>query len=385
MNEPGGTTLQMVTVRWWNASAYYAVSVARALQMAGYPSIVASPEHYPATARARQANLTVFSGARTESLNPLRILGNLVVLKRFITHHNIRFLNAHRPEDHAHAALLRAVMNVPIPVIRTVTDVRFPKKHALNRRIHQRYTDYFIFSSRSSVERYQSVWPFFEEGKNYTIIPGGIDTDYFTPRTASPEQRTALGIDRDAVVFGLIARLSPVKGHRVFLEAAAQVHRRFPNTRFLISGEAVEITHAELQEYAQTLGIAPAVIFQEKAADVREVIEIIDVGVVASLDSEVVCRIGMEMMAMGKPVIATRVNVLPELIEDGGEGILVPPGDASALARAMEHMLMKPDIISRMGKQARRRVETEYSLPVLAQKTWRAYERALQHFKQVHS
>ena len=186
MNEPGGTTLQMVTVRWWNASAYYAVSVARALQMAGYPSIVASPEHYPATARARQANLTVFSGARTELLNPLRIVGNLVALKRFIAHHNIRFLNVHRPEDHAHAALLRSVMNVPIPVIRTVTDVRFPKKHAVNRWIHQRYTDYFIFSSRSSVERYQSVWPFFEEGKNYTIIPGGIDTDYFTPRTASP-------------------------------------------------------------------------------------------------------------------------------------------------------------------------------------------------------
>ena len=88
---------------------------------------------------------------------------------------------------------------------------------------------------------------------------------------------------------------------------------------------------------------------------------------------------------MGKPVIATRVNVLPELIEDGEEGILVPPGDASALASAMKHMLMKPDIISRMGKQARKRVETEFSLPVLAQKTWRAYERALQHFKQVHS
>jgi len=125
----------------------------------------------------------------------------------------------------------------------------------------------------------------------------------------------------------------------------------------LISGEAVEITHAELQEYARTLGIANAVIFQEKAGDVREVIALVDVGVVASL-----------------------VNVLPELIEDGQEGVLIPPGDASALASAMEQFLMKPETISRMGKQARERVETEFSLPVLAQKTWIAYERALHNF-----
>ncbi len=377
--------MQMVTVRWWNASAYYAVTVAKALQDAGQKTLLVSPHHYPAAGKAREENIPVLSQVHTESVNPLQVFRNLVALNQAIQQHTIRVLNVHRPEDHAHAALMRAVMRLHCPVVRTITDVRYPKKNVINRYFHEHLTDFFIFSSRTSVHRYQSVWPIFEEEENFTIIPGALDVDYFQPWPISHGLRKKYGIGQSEVVFGLIARLSPVKGHRIFLEAAARVRKRFPNARFLISGEAVEITHEDLRETAKKLGIEQSVIFLEKRPDVREIIATIDVGVVASLDSEVVCRIGMEMMAMGKPVIATRVNVLQEIIESGKEGILVNPANPGELADAMEQLMKNSALREAMGKNARIRAESEFSLPVLAQKTIAAYQKAVQNFKRKHS
>ncbi len=374
-------SLQMITVRWWNASAYYGLMTARSLIQQGHPATVVSSPYYPVIQKAREWQLPTFTDVAMESLNPWQLGVNLRALKRVIVEKQINLLNVHRPEDHAHAALLRGLFRLPIPVVRTVTDVRSPKAHSLNRKIHEMYTDFFIFSTHASVARYQAVWPFFEEGRNFVVHPGAVDIQYFQPAEVNRALRRQWRVEETAVVFAMIARLSPVKGHRVFLEAAARVVKRVPRAWFLISGEAVEINHEELRVLANQLGLGQRLILLEKWQDVRELIRAVDVGVIASLDSEVVCRIGLEMMAMQKPLIATQVNVLNELVLPEKNGLLVPPGDATALANAMIYLAQHPAVITRMGETARKMVEQNYSPNVFVRVVLNAYHKAWENFK----
>ncbi len=373
--------LQMITVRWWNASAYYGVITARALHHLGYHATVVSSPYYPVISRAQEIGLPVFTRVKMEAWVPWQIWRNLKQLHHFVYQENIRILNAHRPEDHAHAALLQYFYRLPVPVVRTVTDVRPPKRHRLNRWLHQKLTDFFIFSTYASVDRYNAIWPFFKEGENFLVHPGAVDTQFFKPDIVNSELRRQWKVEENEVIFGLIARLSPVKGHRVFLQAAARISRLLPQVRFLISGEAVEIQHQELQSLAAELGISSRLILLEKWPDVRQLIHAVDVGIVASLDSEVVCRIGMEMMAMQKPIIASGVNVLKELIDNGVNGLLVPPGDATALAEAMLKLARQPAEILRMGKTARQKIVQKCSIEAFGELVIQAYGKARENFK----
>ena len=112
-----------------------------------------------------------------------------------------------------------------------------------------------------------------------------------------------------------------------------------------------------------------------RSKDVRELIATCDVGVVASLDSEVICRIAMEYMAMGRPVIAADTNVLPEIVTDGQTGIVVPAGDSVSMQQAMDRLSSAPDHLEMLGKQARQRAVDEYSLASFADKTVECYKK----------
>lgn len=158
---------------------------------------------------------------------------------------------------------------------------------------------------------------------------------------------------------GLVARLDHWgKGHREFFTALAALPDGYPVEALIIGGGRRE---AEMRRLAAELGLAGRVHFLGQRDDVPDLLSALDLFVLPS-HSEGVSLALLEAMAAGLPVIATAVGGLPEVVTDGDNGLLVPPEDPEALATALERLLEDPALAQRLGANARRHVEENFSL-----------------------
>lgn len=173
--------------------------------------------------------------------------------------------------------------------------------------------------------------------------------------------RDLLGLSGDAVVVGIVANLRPVKRIDVFLRAAALVQGDMPGTFFVIIGEGDELLG--LQELAMTLGLRDKVLFLGGRKDVAMLLAAFDVGVLSS-DSESFSNAVVEYMAAGLPVAATDVGGCQEALEGSPAGILVPPGDAVGLGKAILCLLSSDTMREHAKIDHPRRVQEKFSSPM---------------------
>lgn len=217
-------------------------------------------------------------------------------------------------------------------------------------------------------------------------IPNGLDVRRYVAQRGGHAFRDELGIPRDARLVLLLARVNRQKGIDYFVEAAAEVLRRFPDTHFVVVGGNFDRARGQVhpeREYrreveaaAARLGLASHLHFTGFRDDVPAVLAEADLSVLPSL-SEGLSNTLLESMAAGTPVVATRVGGTPEAIDDGEHGLLVPPRDAAALARAMSAVLGDELLARRLGARARARVAERYSFDQMARATESLYERVL--------
>jgi glycosyltransferase involved in cell wall biosynthesis len=177
----------------------------------------------------------------------------------------------------------------------------------------------------------------------------GTDLERIWRATPAEELKRELGLGESKVV-GVVAKLSPVKGHGHFLEAAAFILKAAGDVRFLIVGDGSERTRLERE--AGELGLSGKVHFIGVRDDVPAVLKLMDVLVLSSL-SEGSPNVVLEAMAAGVPVVAMRVGGVPEVVEDGVSGFLVDPGDAPGLSNAVLRLLNDADRAREMGKKGR--------------------------------
>jgi glycosyltransferase involved in cell wall biosynthesis len=379
MNITPVSSLQLISVRWWNANAYYAISLVEALNRMGITGIAGGRDNSPPIQKAQVLNLSTFTDINLETYNPIKSIRNILHINKWMKSRNIDLINAHRAEDIFYSVVAKKLSQNAFPVIRSVGDVRPPRKNFINKWLYEN-TDFVIFSCKAMYDKYQQVWPIFEDKS--AIIYSAIDTDEFCVLPERPALRKELGISEDKVVVGIISRLSPVKDHQTFLEAAAILANRFDNVQFLISGEEAQLSHEDLFRVAQKLNIHDKVILLDRQNDIKELIGSIDIGVVASKGSEVICRIAVEYMALGKPQVVTATNVLPEIIEQGKNGFIVPAKDPQTMAEKLSRLIENQELRFQMGKQARKIAENKYSYQVLVEKTMQVYDRVIRKYRQ---
>jgi glycosyltransferase involved in cell wall biosynthesis len=336
--------LHTVSVRWWNACAYYAVTMAEAMRDAGHEVYLASDSGSPPYEQAVKRNLNTIP-VQFASQNPLLFLKEKSRLKKFIRAHEIKYINCHRPEDHLMTGLIAPGLNIPL--IRTVGDIRPPRANVFNTWLHLKATQHFIFSCEANQVRYQSVWP--EVEQHASIILGGVDLNEFAPGDPSYELRRELGIPDDAVVVGIVGRLSKNKDFPTFIRAAKLVHHQYPDTHFIISGAEFSVKRSELRTIASELDISGFIHLLDRSDSVPVLMKAFDIGVISSNSSEAITRVGMEYMACGLPVVATDVNVLPEAIVDGVNGFIVHPSDAEDLARGILQLRATEQMRKKIG------------------------------------
>jgi glycosyltransferase involved in cell wall biosynthesis len=187
--------------------------------------------------------------------------------------------------------------------------------------------------------------------------------------------RAELGIGEDEPVVGTVCIIRSEKALDVLVRAAAIVIRGFPNLRVLIVGDGP--ARASVEAVTDRLGLSERVLFTGARADVPDVLAAMDVAVLSS-DYEGIPLSILEFMDAGKPIVATRVGGIPEVIEDGVHGMLVPPRDEAAMAAAVEGVLRDMDRGREMGARARDRCRREFSID-------RTVERLEQLYEQLHS
>jgi len=183
-----------------------------------------------------------------------------------------------------------------------------------------------------------------------TVVPLGLDLHRFlTCEHRRGELRGELGIAAGAPVAGIVARLVPIKAHEVFLAAAAAVRRRRPDAVFLIVGDGER--RAELEALAASRGLRGSVRFTGWRRDLDRVYADLDVAVLCSRNEGSPVSL-IEAMAAGRAVVATRVGGVPEIVEDGVNGLLVPPNDAAALALAIRRYFGDTELRARLQANA---------------------------------
>jgi len=309
-----------------------------------------------------------------ESHQPEALLSSLGALVSLIRRERIQVINAHRAEGHLFAALASLLVHQDVAVVRTRGDVRAPKGHFLNKFLHCYLTDAVVLPAEVMRQPLQRLGL---PPEKMRVIPFGVDLRDF-PGDSSPKQmRRILGWPEKEPVVGILGRLSPVKGHTVFLEAARLVLQVMPQTAFAIVGHEARIKIRDLKELAERLGVAHRIRFIGFVANVNVAIAAFDVAVVASTGSEVICRVALEHMAMARPVVGTRINAIPEIVVHESTGLLVPPEDPRAMSEAILCLLKNPQKARDFGRAGRRRVMEQFTLDHQVRRTERLYRQLL--------
>jgi glycosyltransferase involved in cell wall biosynthesis len=208
--------------------------------------------------------------------------------------------------------------------------------------------------------------------QKFVTIHGGIDLAQVRSVQVDPAvKRKELGLPPEGPIIGTVGRLVPIKGHTWLLRAVPRVLSEFPQVRVVLIGDGP--MQDELKELAAELGISPHVVFLGTRPDIPECLAALDLFVLPSLN-EGMGRVLLEAMAVGCPVVATRVGGIPDIVADGTTGLLVPPRDDRALAEAILILLQDPSRRAAYGEAARRHVDGRFEVETMVRKIERLYD-----------
>jgi glycosyltransferase involved in cell wall biosynthesis len=189
-----------------------------------------------------------------------------------------------------------------------------------------------------------------------TVLPLGLDLEPFTKQARkSGAFRREFGIPEDVQLIGIVGRLVPVKNHALFLQAAARIQTAIPSACFAIVGDGE--LRGEIEREAALLGLRDCMIFTGWLRDLAPVYSDLDALVISSRNEGTPVSV-IEALAAGCPVAATAVGGLPDLLDQGELGALVPPDDAEALAEAILNALRHPPD----GARARLLMQERYGI-----------------------
>jgi glycosyltransferase involved in cell wall biosynthesis len=263
---------------------------------------------------------------------------------------------------HSHSPLPAALARIALPrsVQQVYTEHGVWEHHHLGTRLLNGVTywrnDHVFAVSRQVLDSIKVPRPF-------SMLPmpvaetlhHGVDLDALDRVEAAYDSvREELGIAVDAPIVGTVANFRRLKGHHLLLQAALSVRRSFPEARFVLVGRGP--IEQEIRRATQDLGLNGSIVFAGFRIDAPRVMSAFDVFVLPSIHEGLPIAL-VEAMALGRPVVATRVGGLPEVVRDGTEGFLVPSGDPVALADAIVTILGSHSLREQMGRAGRRRAK----------------------------
>ncbi|MFH1201748.1 MAG: glycosyltransferase family 4 protein [Candidatus Omnitrophota bacterium] len=262
--------------------------------------------------------------------------------------------------------------------------VHMPHGHIFYGYFGRLKTDLFIFLEKLTAYITDKIVTLTEIGKNEHIkfgiakdnkfisIHNGIELDKnLNIKVDKSAKREELHFLEEDYLVTMVGRLEPVKGHIYFWEAMKEIIRQFPQAKALIVGDGS--LKKELENAARKLNIFNVVNFLGEREDVIEIISISDLIALPSLN-EGFGLVLLEAGILGKPVVATKVGGIPEVVLDKITGILVPPKDSYALAEAIIGLLKDRELYNDMAKEAKKWVLENFSSDLMLSKFKNLYD-----------
>jgi len=346
--------IQVVNVRWFNATAWYGLELARLGNAAGHPSLVLG---LPGSDPLRQAEALSLphAGLPFNTRTPLAWPGLFARMRDIVRDFQPDVVNCHRGEAFVFWAILRTLLPVAqrFALIRTRGDQRLPRANPVNTWLHTRMAD-AVITTNQRMTRYFAGTVGVPAAQLSTIL-GGVDTGRFAFAAQKREHmRAALGYAPDDVVIGLLGRFDRVKGQKECLEAVASLVREGLPVRLLLIGFATATSEEEVLAWMHEAGLdEQRVRITGRVDDVPAYLAALDVGVIASLWSEAIARAALEIMACDRPLLSTDVGVMPDLLPPEA---LCPAGDVPALATLLRRAVLDPDWLERLRESNRQRM-----------------------------
>jgi glycosyltransferase involved in cell wall biosynthesis len=295
-------------------------------------------------------------------------------IKKIIKDKGIEVLHTHSSVDSWVASLAGKWAGVPV-LVRT-RHISVPTKtHGLNK----------VYSLPDAVittgeQIRQTLIKGYHLAEDHVFsIPTGVDTDRFSLRPPNLRLKKELGLPEEALVITLAAVLRAQKRHELVVAAAPAILKKYPQVRFLFVGEGPRRTLIE--EELRRHKMAPFFLMTGHRDDIPEILSITDMGLITS-QAEGVPQFLLQAMAMAKPMVATRVGGIPDIIEDGVNGLLIPPEDPEGLAQAVIRLLEDRTYGRQLGQTAAGLVEKKYTAQQMAEQIYQVYLRVFREKKE---
>ncbi len=328
--------------------------------------------------RLRQAGVSVFDvPALVREIHPVSDVRATFALWRLLRRERPALVHTHTSKAGAVGRLAAKLAGVPVVIHTPHGHVFYGYYGAivsaiirLLERLLATITDRIVtLTDRGAEEhvQYKIAGP-----EKFVTIHSGIDIAHYQSVRVDPAvKRKELGIPPEGPIVGTVGRLVPIKGLEWLLKAAPRVLAEFPQAYFVIIGDGPML--GELRELTSKLGIGPRVVFLGAREDAPECLAALDLFVLPSLN-EGMGRVLIEAMAVGCPVVATRVGGIPDVVTDRTTGLLVPPRDDRALAEAILTLLQDRSRRVAYGEAARRRVDGRFDVETMVRNIERLYD-----------
>jgi len=235
-------------------------------------------------------------------------------------------------------------------------------------------SDRIIYNSKVSAQKHESMG---YDNKNKSIIPNGFNCEQFKPfNNAKSKLRHSLGLKKDTLLIGLVARYHIMKDHITFLHSAGKLNKTYPEIHFVLVGQDVDKNNHFLIKLIEDLKITKNVHLLGKRMDVDEITAGLDIACSSSSWGESFSNAIGEAMACGIPCIVTDVGCSARMV--GETGVVVKPGDRKAFTDAMIRLMkMSSEERQGLGKLARNRIIKHFSLNLVAKQYEDMYKNLL--------
>ncbi len=370
--------LHLMSCRGWSSDAYWAAGITAALARNGHRATLVC---------RRGSDTRVIDRARETGVDRIATLGFRSGVRPASAAADVRALagwladtdvvHVHRGKEHWLAAAANRIGGTPRPIVRTRHISQAVRPHALNRWLYGRATSLVVTVTEAIRRQYLAAGLL--PADRVVALPGGVDLARFHPEVEGSAFRRALGLEAVVPLVGVVSNLRAMKGHEVVIEATRRLAATNPGVRIAFIGAGPR--DGEIQRAVEAAGQAGRITFAGFVSDLPGAIASLDVAVYAPLESEGMSRVIFEYLAMGKAIVASRVGVVPEVLEDDRTALLVPAGDASALAAALGRVLDDVALRVRLGCDAARLAASTLSSTGVARALAELYARvtSLEH------
>lgn len=289
----------------------------------------------------------------------------IIKLYQLMRKRNIHIVRTHKYRASLYGRIAASIACIPV-VITSVhgnyrKDLRLERKIA--NRVLARITDRIVAVSESikqDILKYDNVEP-----SRVLVIQNGVDISKFDPEGKFHDIRREFAISENDIIIGFIGRLVPAKGLEYLIDAFLILEKEQKNIKLFITGEGSLLDC--LKERLRKHSINERVIFTGKRLDIPDILSAIDIFVIPSL-AEGLPNSLLEAMSMGKPIIATSIGGIPEVIKNEINGLLVPPRNIESLVEAIKKLIADKHLASEIGKNARNYVIENLSIQATTRK-----------------